>query len=267
MSGITLKMIKKGKSPSSAYIKDVLSDWNGEGKQGVISLCEDRLNMKMEMQADATWSQHELDPVTLDIRHTNEPAYQRAFFLASPTRLQGGDDTTTEINWLDLEVPVLVGNGKRLDLIGKIKDKFVIAELKCNPIAKDGSKLGESPLYAIFEGLDYALSAKEAAKNRITLRYHLSDKAPTNYWPDYEDCAYLIIGANTSYWEKRGEGEVCWKDHIDKLKEVGEWIKNRCGYKILFVEFDDEDFLGQKDKKPLYRPQLLNNKNNIWREL
>lgn len=261
------KDIQKAKSPASSYIKEYLKKWNEEGKTQILKTFEEAINILDLSYPRIKVPTKPLGSATLKIRATNEAAYQRAFFMSDITTIKNlkGSDADKKIIWFDLEVPVVANSTKQLDLIGKIDNDFVVAEIKCLP----SGKLGESPLYAALEGLEYALLAKKAMsdKDLFKLRCHSNAKVSENYWMDYNDCKYIIVGTTTKHWDKASRGKECWRDHIGKLEEVAEWIETKYGYILIFIEYLDEDFRGQKGQKKLYKPKLINNPEAIWKQV
>jgi hypothetical protein len=195
---------------------------------------------------------------SLAIADIQEKAYQRAYFVKKKICVVVDDKEKFDVEWLDIEVPVVQGGKARrlcLDMIGRVggKNTFVIGELK--------GPHGTSPFYAIKEVLSYAC---HVCDNHARLESHPAFHKDTeiievpSYWPEYEG-EYLIVGAPSSYWGK-------WAEHKRKIKAVGaKWLAESGlqGHRLLMVEYPDEDFKSQREGPKKYVPCVLNG-NDQW---
>jgi hypothetical protein len=190
------------------------------------------------------------DPLDLSIQRTTEEAYQRAFFLQGSTKISGAIGGSVQINWLDIEVTLVGGDSpRRLDMIGAVgDDSYVVVELKA---AK-----GASPFEAIQKVLSYACSVRG---NELTLASHPSWTTDSDRGdiPDYSSNTkykgkYLVVGGPKGYWAD-------WKDHWGLIFAAGtKWLveSGLVGYRLIFVEFPDIDFKGQKGDRATYTPRV-----------
>lgn len=195
-------------------------------------------------------------PLNLAIQRTSEAAYQRAFFLQRATKVSGSLCGCFQIDWLDIEVPVVGGVDPRrpsLDMIGEVNGTpCVIAELK--------DVGGTSPFDAIQEVLSYGCSTRD---NHLALTGHpgwTSDSERGDipeYWSRYKG-KYLVVGGPYRYWET-------WKSHWALIWAAGaKWLveSGLSGHRLIFVAFPEVDFSAQKGEKDRYAPRLEN--DDIW---
>ncbi|MBU2102991.1 MAG: hypothetical protein KKF80_06300 [Candidatus Omnitrophica bacterium] len=256
---MTEQGLRSAKSANSVYIRRFLNQWENGGKEEVIEPFSVLRNQFQNLHDhhDVAIDEQGLSPFSLVIDDVREKAYQRAFFIYSPTTIIRKNKKPMRINWLDIEVPVNLRSERRIDLIGKIpRVGFAIAEIKSRPGGE------ESPLYAVLEALRYVLMVKVSIRNDMNMRCHNNANAIRNYWENYDDSKYLIAGANTSLWDAKG-----WRTHIGKVNEIGAWIQVNCGYRVLFVEYANEFFIGQRNYRRKYVPQLIANPNKEWFEV
>jgi hypothetical protein len=253
-----MSVILSRTSPRSKELKDILDDWRNVGEIRVKNQYKTLCALYGKNINDG---QRRLDIPQSEIKDTGEKAYQRAFFKHGKTILKTSNPTETKkVEWLDYEVPVIFSGSARrtsLDLIGKIADnaegaksEYAIAEIK--------DIKGNSPFYAIFEVLEYALLIKNLVLKGVKPPYHSINNDYNDYWGDYLDCKYLIIGAPDAYWIGK------WHTHIDKFKTISGWIKDTFGYQVVFAKYGREDFRNQRGNNETYIPSLKNNKSNIW---
>ena len=161
------------------------------------------------------------EPKLTNIKATTEVAFQRAIYNGRNTKLY----ENTEVNWIDIEIPVVLGGkGRRhcIDMIGATSDKnnLVLCELKYS----GKTKSEDSPTYAIFELLIYYYFVRCNFKNLDSHSvYHKLETTKNFNWKSFlsSDIPRLVIAANNSYWEFWFEKKKINKS--DLLKEVKEF--------------------------------------------
>jgi hypothetical protein len=244
----------KNKKPNSADMKSILNNWKIPKFKKVVK----NYFQGLEQFIVINCSESNPGPVEFCITDIKEKAYQRAFFKGGTTALVKLRGPSLDIKWLDLEVPVALTGLSRnpsLDLIGKIGEKYAIAEIK-------KEMPSHTPFFALQEAVIYALSVKKNNENGRQLKYHqriTTTKGgiavkPGDYWMGYQDCKYLIIAAPKTYWEM-------WEDYIKILKEISGWINEEYKYDVVFAKFDEVDFRAQKNQESSYWPCLEGRKN------
>jgi hypothetical protein len=146
------------------------------------------------------------------LKNKGETAYQRAIIAGKTPTSKMGD--AGEVKWLDIELPVVFGGNARrrcLDIIGSIKPKFVLCELKYSNKSKSNN-----PVYALLELLIYYyhIQNNASALAKETIRHKGNARGAA--W-DWNDCAnpknvILAVAANKKYWD--GWGNRNWHSHI-----------------------------------------------------
>lgn len=143
------------------------------------------------------------------IEATTEVALQRAMFILGSSKRGLKDD---EIEWLDMEIPVVPGNARRLDLIGRYKKskEFVICELKYG----NSLKRSNSPQYAADEVVRYyELIKRNYAFVKNKHHYVPNEDQYVGKVFDWKDVisrnTKLIVVANAAYW-------AYWLGHLGK---------------------------------------------------
>jgi len=248
--------IFKKNSVRSKDLVLLLSNWEND-INNIRRFFLDEIEAKVPRNVKGRFS--EPGPLLLKLAGTSENAYKYAFLKGKQAQINFVNGKSIKLDWLDMEVPVMPGENPRrrcLDLIGKTREgnkaDFVIAELK-----KEG---GDSPFYAAYEAIFYALSVKNNTKELV---HHPSfDGAPIeNYWKYYKNCKYLIVAATNKYWEM-------WKDHLNKLKDISSWVENKYKYKLIYAEFNKVDFKTQKQNSVngKYSPSVPN-EIRIWNQV
>ena len=194
------------------------------------------------------------------IADTKEKACQRAILLNGESYFNGN-----EIKWIDIEVPVIPGGKARrqcLDLLGKSKNNYVIVELK---VKNKNDKTSQCPLVGLSEILFYNYNL---VKYNMDLKLHKNAKFENN-----DNIMHInnflmneslsIFAANTCYWDE-------WRQNskiLKSLKEIRNIISDKKGIYIYFAEFNDENFIEQKNVEKNYTPQLLSFESSHWKEV
>ena len=201
------------------------------------------------------------EPKLTNIKATTEVAFQRAIYNGRKTKL----NEKTEVNWIDIEIPVVLGTkGRRhcIDIIGATSDKknLVLCELKYS----GKTKSEDSPTYAIFELLIYYYFLRCNFKNLDSHKvYHKLETTENFSWEGYLsiDIPRLVIAANNSYWEFWFEKKKINKN--DLLKEVNGFEKE-FGVEIELFETSNDDFINQKRDSIDYEPKVI---SNVWTKI
>ena len=131
------------------------------------------------------------------------------------------------VNWFDIELPVILNKKPRresIDLIGKsLANRFVICELKFG-------KNGDNPTKALNQLIAYYLcilfNLSELESSKV---HHTNAKSNWEWTEINRDNTNLIIGADSTYWEK-------WQDHID-INSVSS-LSKLIGVSIEFYNID-----------------------------
>jgi hypothetical protein len=200
-------------------------------------------------------------PKLTKIKATTEVAFQRAIYNGISSKL----NENTEVNWIDIEIPVVLGEkGRRhcIDMIGTTSDKnnLVLCELKYS----GKTKSEDSPTYAIFELLIYYYFLRCNFKNLDSHNvYHKLETTKNFSWEGYlsSDIPKLVIAANNSYWEFWfGKKRI---NKSDLLKDVIEFEKE-FGVKIELFETSNDEFRNQKGDSIDYEPKVI---SNVWTKI
>lgn len=183
------------------------------------------------------------------ISATTETALQRAIFRNGKTIL----GLKTEIEWLDIELPVdsvRGGRGHCVDLIGKMEENYVICELK---FGKWGGT--DSPQYAADEVRRYYEAVKdnwrELDKDNSL---HHKDGKPFKWEDLAKPSTELIVAANSSYW-------AYWYGHR-KVEDV----KIQSNVICCSIDIPANYFEKQKGNKDKYLP-FIDVDDNHWDKL
>jgi len=146
------------------------------------------------------------------LNNKGETAYQRAIIAGAMPTSKMGD--AGKVKWLDIELPVVFGDNARrrcLDIIGSIKPKFVLCELKYSNKSRSNN-----PVYALLELLIYYyhIQNNASALDKHSIRHQ--GNARGDAW-DWNDCAnpenvILAVAANKKYWD--GWDNRNWESHI-----------------------------------------------------
>jgi hypothetical protein len=191
-----------------------------------------------------------------------EDAYQRAIIGQKSVRIE-----KMTIDWLDIELPCVVGGNSRVDLIGKNDDQYVLCELKYST-PNSGYK-SDSPTYALLEILIYHLHIIRNAQHLDDFEIWHTPKKSNWRWSQYAKSKnhLLVVAANPAYW-----GE--WKNGNWKRKVCGEImdIKKAFGKELLIKIFytpEATPLFSDQDKKwpgtgNRYEPAPL---KGDWKEL
>lgn len=200
-------------------------------------------------------------PKLTKIKATTEVAFQRAIYNGINSEL----NEHTEVNWIDIEIPVVLGEkGRRhcIDMIGATSDKnnLVLCELKYS----GKTKSEDSPTYAIFELLIYYYFLRCNFRNLDNHNvYHKLETTKNFSWESYlsSDIPKLVIAANNSYWEFWfGKKKI---NKSDLLKDVMEFEKE-FGVKIELFETSNDEFRNQKGDNIDYEPKVI---SNVWKKI
>ncbi len=201
-----------------------------------------------------------------DIKSITETAFQRGIFNGKNTSLLGNLlDEGKIIDWIDLEIPIVLSKKRRrfcIDLIGSNEDKLVLCELK---YTKKEANPSDSPMYAVFELLIYYYFVRDNFKELDELEiYHDLPNNKNFNWENYikKSVPLLLVTANAYYWKywfKR-------KDYkTELLKEIAD-LEKELHIEIQLFEAKDEDFFEQKKNggKETYSPKV---ELNIWTKI
>lgn len=200
------------------------------------------------------------------IKSVTEVAFQRGIYNGATTNLiENLLDDDKIINWIDLELPVVLSKNRRrfcIDIIGSTKDKLVLCELKFNKL---GANPSDNPMYAIFELLIYYHFVRNNFKDLDELKIFHNLPSNKNFnWEKYlkNSVPLLLVTANASYW-KYWLNRKNYKTEL--LKEVSV-LEKELHIEIQLYETDDEDFLEQKKMgdNESYSPKVA---SNIWTKL
>ncbi len=176
------------------------------------------------------------------IEATTETAFQRAILRNGRTIL----GSHTEIEWLDIELPIEGGRNSRkqcVDLIGRMGNRYVLCELK---FGKDSRT--DNPNFAAEELKCYH---KKIKSNWIELDKsckHHPDAKPFLWKEVASDSTMLMVVANASYW-------AYWLGHrnID--------IFGIEGIVFCSVDIPADSFVKQKGDADVYTPII---KTECW---
>ncbi|TFB11466.1 hypothetical protein E3V55_03620 [Candidatus Marinimicrobia bacterium MT.SAG.3] len=200
---------------------------------------------------------------SMKIGDTGEKAFQRGLIRGNKTinlnvqRLK----KPISIEVWDLEVPVAPGGAGRrpsTDLIcGNKVDKsdVFLVELK---FAK-GKNRGDSPIWALIEGLNYCLMVdfhrKFLQKYNVKHNHDLVKKG--NYWNNLahkKSIPNLVVAANRQYW-------INWmridEDGMLEFFEIVSNVRKSIFPSKIFISiFNDQNFEAQKNSKKTYEPSI-----------
>lgn len=193
------------------------------------------------------------------INSTSETAFQRAIYNDSPTTFKLKNGNTRKIEWLDLELPVVLNKSSRricLDLIGLVDNTPTICELKYFK-----NSAGDHPVYAIFEVLVYYYFVLCNYKKLDDEKIHHTNLKKF-VWKSVINTPtpIFLVAANDSYWDywlhkRRGHSKISKQlrlalDFADKLR-----------LDIHILKAPNEDFEKQKNNSTdneHYSPKILN---------
>lgn len=191
------------------------------------------------------------------ISSTGETALQRAIFNEGTSALQ---DAKEKIEWLDLEVPiVLSANSRRncIDLLGLNGNSLVVTELKFGKTSQT-----DSPFYGILElAVYYYFLLENHTKLDKYKVYHKTEQLENIdfSWEKYvgEKNIKLIFAANSDYFKY-------WIEHrkisINELNNLTKNIGDEFGILFEIYSMENEDFKKQKGDKVNYKPVIENGK-------
>jgi hypothetical protein len=161
-------------------------------------------------------------------KNTGETAYQRALIAQKKHLLEG----LAEIEWLDIELPVIFGPSARrksLDLLGRdAENRLILCELKYDKSEPDSLQKRkprtDSPSYALRELLTYTFHIIENAKR--LQKDNIRHKNSNGTW-DWTCCEnpeniVLVIAANNTYWKhwQVYSGEGGWQVIRKEIAEI-----------------------------------------------
>ena len=132
---------------------------------------------------------------------TKETHYQRELFKSKSCNLYFSDGQVSEINWLDLELPVELRNKSRkkcIDLIGEIKDTPILCELKFKSVKSNSS--GDRPEYGIFELIIYYYFVLNNYTKLNEQNVHHKGCKEFNWGSIISKKPLLLLTANKNYW-------------------------------------------------------------------
>ncbi len=199
-----------------------------------------------------------------DIKSITETAFQRGIFNGKNTILtENLLDEGKIIDWIDLEIPIVLSNKRRrfcIDLIGSNKDKLILCELK---YTKKESNPSDSPMYAVFELLIYYNFIRNNFKDLDELKIYHDLPSNKNFnWENHikKSVPLLLVTANAYYWKywfKRKNFK------IELLKEIAD-LEKQLHIEIQLFEAEDECFSKQKGENKTYSPKV---QSNIWTKI
>jgi len=200
------------------------------------------------------------------IKATTEVAFQRGIYNSKNTcliKIENSLEETNRIDWLDIELPVVLSKKSRrpcIDIIGLNKDKLVLCELK---YTKTNAKtFGDNPMYAVFELLIYyyfiRINFKKLDEFKI---FHELESNKNFNWEKYlkNSVPLLIVTANDYYWKY-------WLRTIDnktKLLNAIRNLKEELQIEIQLFKTEDENYANQSNGNP-YQPKVT---SNIWTKI
>ena len=184
------------------------------------------------------------------IEATTEVALQRAMFILGSSKRGLKDD---EIEWLDMEIPVVPGNARRLDLIGQYKKskEFVICELKYG----NSFKRSNSPQYAADEVVRYyELIKRNIAFVNNKHHYVPNEDQYVGKKFDWKDVisrgTKLIVVANAAYWTH-------WLGHLgNELPKYGVFEGKKKKVECYSIDIPIDFFEKLSEGKSKYQPQI-----------
>lgn len=161
-------------------------------------------------------------------------------------------DNGIKIKWLDYEIPISFekkggqrrGRRKCVDLIGEMNNNIVLVELKWGRV-KNNYK-SDSPVYALFEVLHYAIKAFE---NRESLQAEEVYRKNFNYWEKImKGFPNIVVAANKDYWnlwKKSYKNKKAW----DEFKNMTSHIETKLPKeaRINLFEFSNEKYTNWKN--------------------
>ncbi len=179
------------------------------------------------------------------INSTDERAFQRAILQNGITQL----GEKTEIEWLDIELPVDLdysrgGRGHCVDLIGKMGERYVICELKFGNDSKD------SPKDAVEQVVGYYKEIQRNWENLDKQGLHHPD-CKMFKWEDLaSEKTVLCVAANAAYW-------AYWFGH----RNVD--LSDFKGVRFFSIDIPSDIFKKQKGDQVTYTPVIETNKWSI----
>ncbi|QNJ97047.1 hypothetical protein [Constantimarinum furrinae] len=188
-----------------------------------------------------------------NIRSKGETAFQRGIFNSQNTLLDYGN-TLKEVNWLDLEIPVVLNKNPRrpsLDLIGITSDDIpVICELKYHKSKSD------HPIYGIVELLMYYyyILCNHELLDKYDIHHTGLKKFEWSFIANFESPKLLLV-ANKRYWNR-------WLNRIGEeiFSSQMKYFKDNLNVNIECFSTDDEDFEAQKGDCEKYIPVISSNR-------
>lgn len=205
-------------------------------------------------------------PSLESVTSVTEVAFQRGIYKGGSTYLiENLLDAGKIIDWIDLEIPVVLSKKKRrfcIDIIGSNKNKLVLCELK---YTKVGANPSDNPMYAVFELLIYYNFVRNNFKELDELKiFHDLESSKDFTWEKYlkNSVPLLLVTANASYWKYWFKREN-YKTGL--LKEIAD-LEKELHIEIQLFETKDEDFLEQMKNggNETYSPKV---KSNIWNKI
>lgn len=192
-----------------------------------------------------------------NIKSITETAYQRAIFNGKYSEIMIGD-REHRIDWLDLEVPVVLtkkSRKKSIDLIGKTNfdNRYVISELKFS-----NRSSSQRPEYAIFELLFYyycILTSHNILDNR-NVSHQILGRDKYKWLDIINSNPYLIITANANYWDLWFKKKTYGDDYKSSVLKLVENLKNRMQIDIILSKTENVDFSLQKKGDKPYCPSI-----------
>jgi hypothetical protein len=187
------------------------------------------------------------------ISSKGETAFQRGIFNAQNVLLDYGK-TVREIQWLDIEIPVVLNKNRRrpcVDLIGITSDEIpVICELKYHKSKSD------HPIYGIVESLMYYyyIRCNYELLDKYDIHHTGLKKFEWSYIANFQSPKLLLV-ANKKYWDY-------WLNRVDK-ENFSRQVKCFCDKLNVNIECfsaDDEDFEFQKGEYEKYTPVISSNR-------
>lgn len=182
----------------------------------------------------------QLTKVIKPIKGTTEVALQRAMFMEGCSVI----DKKTKIDWLDIELPVVLSEGNKrnkcVDLIGRCNNHYVLCELKFwKPTSHSNP-----PMCAYEEVSTYYKMIQSNCDVLEANGYHHPDGLPFSWIDVAAPTTELIIIANREYWEY-------WKDHRNMP------IPNDI--KCYMIDVPSDEFDRQKEGNEDYLPYIETN--------
>ena len=207
------------------------------------------------MEKEMNWKEVDkyLDTIDLDPKHQEFKNYIKTpldFYYSKPTKFRkvAADENKGETNWQrvlfeedatydsrpiwwDMELPIgqtqtkvdgrTQTQSKRVDMIGELKGRPVICELK---FYRKGGSVADNPLEATIQLLAYySMILNNADKLDSARVCHKNEEVKPFEWKELRNNPILMLRANDDYWEYWSE-----KKYDENMWNALQQIRNIC---------------------------------------